>query len=109
MEETQRRLRGHQFMPTKVQMRKIPAMGATESTPAEDKIIGAHYFCASADWYIAELDPETGQAFGYARLATYPEGAEWGYIDLAELEAARLRPFVVERDMYWSPCKFSEI
>jgi len=53
-------------------------------------------------------------AFGYARLASHPEGQEWGYLDLDELEQARGRtpqglPVLVERDMHWEPTPFSEI
>ena len=114
MNETQRRRRGHAFMPPKAILRRVPKLYGTESTPVEDKTIWVHYFSPSGDYYVAELDPETNEAFGFVRYQQYPPG-EWGYISLEELEQAsytarimgRLVPMVgVERDMHWTPCKF---
>ena len=111
MEETQRKRRGHAFLPPKAVLAKIPKLYGTENTEAGDKIIWVHYFSASSDHYIAELDPETGEAYGYAKLAAYPEGAEWGYVSLPELEQVNVHHglVIVERDMFWEPKKFSEI
>lgn len=107
--ETQRRRRGHNFLPPKSV--KVPALYQTERIPTADKIIAVHYFMAGGDWYITEMNRETGEAFGYTRLAAFPEGAEWGNIDLSELEQlSALRGLVIiERDLYWEPVKFSEI
>ena len=109
MIETQRRRRGHAFMPPTSVV--IPKLGKTEKVPVGDKLIPLHYFAASGDWWIAELDRETGWAFGYVKLSVNPDGAEWGYIDLAELETLNVMNglVIVERDCYWTPCKFSEI
>ncbi len=120
--ETQRRLRGHAFLPPKRVLDKAPAAYATENIAAEDKTIMAHYFSGGADYYIAEMWQEPGEdgelgrwmAFGYAKLASHPEGQEWGYLDLNELEQVRGRtpqglPVIVERDMHWDPTPFSQI
>jgi len=120
--DTQRRLRGHAFLPPKRVLDKAPAAYATENIGAEDKTIIAHYFSGGADYYIAEMWQEPGEegepsrwmAFGYARLASHPEGQEWGYLDLDELEQVRGRtpqglPVIVERDMHWDPTPFSQI
>ena len=109
MLETQRKRRGHNFLPPKTV--KVPGIMATDGIPVADKSIPLHYFCASGDWYIAEADFETGEAFGYAKLAAYPDGAEWGYIDLNELEQLNVHGglVIVERDCYWTPVKFSDI
>lgn len=106
--ETQRQRRGHGFYPTKAA--KLPALYATESVPAEDKIIRAHYFLGGCDWYLVELDAETGLAFGFVNLGD-PANAEWGYIDLTELEAVAVGPLrqPVERDMDWAPKPFNAI
>lgn len=111
MNETQRKRRGHAFLPPKAVLAKIPALYATESTPAEDKVIWAHYFSAGSDHWVAELDAETGEAFGYAKMAGHPEGAEWGYFDLNELEQVNVRHglVIVERDCWWKPVKFAEV
>jgi hypothetical protein len=118
----QRRLRGHAFLPPKRVLDKAPAAYATENVAAEDKTIIAHYFSGGADYYVAEMWQEPGEegepsrwmAFGYARLASHPEGQEWGYLDLDELEQVRGRtpqglPVIVERDMHWDPTPFSQI
>lgn len=109
MEETQRKRRGHSWFPPKTI--KVPALYETEGTPLDDKSIPLHYFSAACDWYIAEANFDSGEAFGYVRLAAFPEGAEWGYIDLNELETLNLMGglVIVERDMYWTPTKFSDI
>ncbi len=53
---------------------------------AAEKGITEHYFTSAGDWWICEYDPDSGQAFGYARLANMPDYVEWGYIYLPELE-----------------------
>lgn len=108
--EYNRRRRGHQFYPTKAQT--PPELYATEDIRGEDKIITAHYFLGGNDWYIAEMHPGTHEAFGYTRMASCPEYAEWGYIDLEVLEQMVIHgafAMVIERDMHWTPTKFSEI
>src|ERR1035437_6482489 len=118
MDEVNRRLRGHQFLPTKDVLGKMPKLYTTDGVPAEDKTVLAHYFSAGTDYYITEmtLDPIEGDwvAHGYTVLASQPDGQEWGYTNMRELEAVRGRspqglPLIVERDMHWSPVKFNEI
>jgi len=108
MIETQRKRRGHRFLPPKSV--KVPAMGTTDGIPFAEKSIPLKYFAASGDWYIAEADFETGEAFGFTKLAVYPDG-EWGYIDLNELERLNVHRglVIVERDMHWTPKKFGDI
>ena len=112
MTDTQRRLRGHDFLPPPAERRQIPGERKTERVPLAEKPISLHYFCASADWWIAEIWPEDGQwmAFGYAQFASMPECAEWGYISLNELEELRVMagpiPIIVERDLHWTPVPF---
>lgn len=89
----------------------IPPLYSTESTPAEDKVVCARLFAlaSAATWYVAEFDPEQGLAFGYADLGD-PTCAEWGYIDLRELESLRwLGVARVELDLHFSPTKFAEL
>ena len=96
--EINRVLRGQKFFVAA--MKKWPAIYSTESTPVEDKIIVGHFFGGSADWYITEYNPQTGEAFGYTDLG---HGGEWGYTDLREVEAHNNRssnglPLIFERD-----------
>lgn len=105
--ETQRSRRGHGFYPDTA----MPALYDTEDTPAADKTIHAHYFAGGSDWWIAELDPTTGLAYGYARIGGMDDCAEWGYVDLTELETINVRGglIVVERDLHWTPVPFSTL
>ncbi len=107
--ETQRKRRGHAFYPPESLV--IPGLYNSGKGSVQDTKIVVHYFCASGDWYVAELNRETGEAFGYVRLAAYPEGAEWGYFSLPELEQVNTANglVIVERDMHWTPRRFSEV
>jgi hypothetical protein len=100
--------RGHRFQPPAAVLGKVPKLYMTEDVPLDEKILHLHYFASSADWYIAELDPETYLAFGWADLG-FGMG-EWGYIDLVELavvEAGLIR--AVERDCYFTPGTLAEV
>lgn len=97
--ETNKSRRGHKFYPSSIT--KWPALYSTEDIPLGEKPLHAHYFVSGCDWYIAEFDPETGIAFGYADLGF--GGGEFGEIYLPELEAVVARPSgfpqVVEREL----------
>lgn len=101
--ETQRKIRGHNFFAPKAIMSKVPALGATEDIPFEEKKFHLHYFAGGAsNWYIAEVDPATGRAFGLMDPSGRGDGS-WGYVSLRELEAVNLGGYrVVERDCYFS-------
>ncbi len=89
----------------------IPPLYATEATPAEDKVVCARLFAlaSAVTWCIAEFDPEQGLAFGYADLGD-PTCAEWGYIDLRELESLRwLDVPRVELDLHFTPTRFADL
>jgi hypothetical protein len=131
--ETQRELRGHDFLPSDAELAEIPGVYATEDTPGPLKKIRLHYFTAVADWWLTEVwledagddvDPPLWMAFGYVRFASIPDGAEWGYVSLNELEQLKVthRPtddpiltvltdvglvvpkvIIVERDLSWEP------
>jgi hypothetical protein len=120
--DSQRQDRGHRFLPPPEVLSQIPGARQTESTAAEDKTIWLHYFSAASDHYIAEAwqeperqgEPDRCMGFGYARFAAFPDLAEWGYIDLDELEQVRAEgpgglPVIVERDLAWQPKPFREI
>lgn len=86
-------------------MNKIPALYETEPIRCEDKIIYQHYHCPNHHgfyWLIAELDEQKKLAFGYACLND-PQLAEWGYIDINELEDVGA---VLNKD--WKPVPFRE-
>ena len=117
MPEQNRHVRGHEFYPSFADLAKIPKLYATEGQPFEEKVCHIHYFTGGSDWYVAELDPANGLAFGWARV-NYPEG-EWGYIHLVELEELYLRlvarpgrlpvRILVERDLGFAPTRAADI
>lgn len=119
--EINREGRGHAFYPGFDALAEIPALYATDEVKAEKKTVHLHYFTGGCDWLIAELDPTTGEAFGWARV-NYPVG-EWGYIHLPELEQIAVPgrvvpmaegatgivlPVFVERDLDFTPRTFAE-
>lgn len=53
-------------------------------------------------WLIAELDPKSRVAFGYANLNN-DDFAKWGYISIDELLENR-----AELDREWKPCTYAE-
>ena len=109
--ETQARRRGHDFYPPASQRDRIPALYSTEDVEPADKVIWLKYFVAGASWLIAEVDWQTGVAFGWCDLGVgFPE---WGYVSLQELEELSVNaggwPLIVERDLYFTPTRFGDL
>ncbi len=107
--ETLRERRGHAFFPRPEE--GLPKLYSTDKTPLEDKLIVAHYFVGSCDWWVTEYDPENEVVFGYACLGD-PQNAEWGYASLIEMESIAVGPgglFIVERDLHWQPVPFRQV
>lgn len=114
MIELNRDLRDHPFLPDDISM--IPALYGTEEVEIEDKTIHLHFTIPQAmqafDWWVAEYDPEANVAFGYACLNGDTQNAEWGYINLEELEnmVAHIPiEVVVVRDTSFVPKRWSEV
>ena len=97
-----------QKMLTKSIEAQAPRLYETDGQ-GRDAIAVAHYFsCFNGwDWYLTEYDPETQIAFGLVNGFE----SELGYFSIAEFEELnRSRGIeVIERDMYWRPCKLSEV
>jgi hypothetical protein len=83
-------------------------MYETENVALGDKTLYAHFFTGGCDWYIAEFDPTTGDAFGHAYLGLgFPE---WGYFNLIEMEQMVIHGWlVVERDLHFQPTNAREL
>ena len=66
--------------------------------------------CGSQTWYILEGEKQDDDYILFALLDNMGE-REYGYVSLNELQRVRTRPFGrgIERDMYFTPCKVSEI
>lgn len=96
------KLRGHNFLPPKAELKKIPPFNTHDETPLDEIPIHQHYFSRSgaANWYVAEYDPATGIAWGYADLTG--STGEWGKFSLVELEELHVGMTVIERDCYFN-------
>lgn len=76
----------------------IPPLYAQETAP--DAIARARLTCGTWTWYVTELDPATGECFGFV----IGLDAELGYFDLGELEASG-----AEVDAGFTPTPLSKI
>lgn len=89
----------------------IPALYTTDLIPPERKVIHARLFAlaSAATWFVAEYDLDQHVAFGYADLGD-PMFAEWGYIDIGELESLRWMGVPrVELDLHFTPTPFADL
>ena len=86
--------------------RLLPALYATEETPAESKKILAKWFGLGSRWawYAVEFDGND-ICFGYVVSGFGSDCDEWGYFSLLELESAPS----VERDRFFRPCTFGAL
>lgn len=94
---------------TKANLKSLPALYSTEDVPSEDTMIQVKLYDAfgSAYWLIAEYDPETETAFGYAEVLA--GCGEWGYVHIPEIKALKFHGALrIERDKHIDlPAKFS--
>ena len=89
-------------------IKKTPGLYATEGTTWANKKATAKFFnpCGSGTWYMIEMDKETDECFGMCHIHEW----EAGYFSIKELEKIKLRfGLYIERDIYFTPCKLSEI
>lgn len=102
--EVQRQRRGHPFYPPADFADGIPVLGSGLEIDNRDRIVWLHYFLGACDWWIVEYERHSGIAYGYVNLGD-PHNAEWGDIDLPEIEEVSVGPLraVVERDLHWTP------
>ena len=107
--DTQRRRRGHRFMPTATERRSWPSEDA-RALPATQRTIRVHYFMGGHDWFICGFDTEDPDlAYGFTIVGADISQAEWGDNSLPELETYSGHPplrMVIERDCYWKPVPF---
>lgn len=106
--ERQSKIRGHRFYGA--ELKSAPALYATEETPRDEKMVVAHYFLGSNDWWVVEVNPDTAIAFGYVCLNGDVYSSELGYFSLPELEDIAIAGFhVVQRDLDWEPTPLKQI
>ncbi len=93
----------------------LPKLYSTENVPLEDKVAVCKFFNPNgrSTWYVFEgqrQDDGDVLFFGFVVGEQDPSCDEAGYFSLRELESLRTRfGLGIERDLYFSPKKFSEI
>lgn len=82
--------------------KKLPALYANENLSPDEIKVPLKLFnpVGAQTWFITEMDPTTGEMFGYVTGMGYDE---LGYVNLNELKAIRLRfGLGIERDIHWN-------
>jgi len=87
--------------PTHAELRTVPPLYSTESTPLKQKVIYMHFFIGGCDWYAVEFDHSQELFFGFVILNNDLEMAEWGYFSLRELDELKASFLEVDRDLHW--------
>jgi hypothetical protein len=103
---------GVDFAPQAV-LAQLPALYSTENVELADKQLIAKWFdpYGSMRLYAAEIDPATGECFGYVSTA---HGSEWTYFSLPDLADERIDLFGcvvprIERDVHFTPTNLATL
>lgn len=87
---------------------RLVAMPKTREQDGEgvDPVVHLHYFIGGSDWYIVEQDEIGGvdQAYGFVILNGDHQGAELGYVSIAEIVKCG-----AELDLHFAPRPLSQI
>lgn len=89
---------------TKQLEKLLPPIKATAGKSMEFITVPVKFFhpFSNLRWYVMELDPTTGEMFGYVTGGT--NGGELGYLpSMDEFKALRVKGLPVERDLHWDP------
>ena len=89
--------------PTEAELRRLPALYATENVPWQEKVVREHFFLGGSDWFLVEYGEEERIFFGFVVLNGDLANAEWGYISFLELRSLNVRGLEIDRDLYWTP------
>lgn len=81
---------------TEAKIRAVPPLYANEEL-GKKAPVALHYFGGASDYWITELDQETGDAFGFACVNGDWDSAELGYVSIPEIVATNL----FKLDLYW--------
>jgi hypothetical protein len=88
---------------------QIPALYSQEHLKLEERTVFAKFFFPAGNWtwFVTEGEEEDGdfRMFGY--VIGFEKG--WGYFSLNELQAVEVKGLAVERDLYFTPGRFSEV
>ena len=99
---------------------------AGESIGSVDDLIYCHLYGVVGDWYLSEISEDREKAFGFQIINSEPawemdnwltNSSKWGEIPIKTLQKLVNEKFLKEkdirflitRDLFWEPIKFSEI
>ncbi|WIB65315.1 hypothetical protein [Curtobacterium sp. MCBD17_040] len=107
-DEVNRRRRGQKFFTA--EMKRWPKIGTHQNTPLDEIPIVGHYFAGPFDFWAAEYDPHTGEAWGFTRIDGHGDG-EWGHQQMPALEQRLIGPLhqPIERETVWSKRPFGTV
>ena len=97
-----------------------------KSKGSVDDLIYCHLYGVVGDWYLSEISEDREKAFGFQIINSEPvwemdnwltNSSKWGEIPIKELQKLVNEKFLKEkdirflitRDLFWEPIKFSEI
>ena len=95
--------------PTQDQLSQIPKLYKTEHIPLHQKVVWAHLFCGSSDWFVFEIHEGGDLMFCFAILGGDYDNSELGYVSLSELKSINVNGIEVDFDLFWTPCSANEI
>ena len=97
-----------------------------KSKGSVDDLIYCHLYVVVGDWYLSEISEDREKAFGFQIINSEPvwemdnwltNSSKWGEIPIKVLQELVNEKFLIEkdirflitRDLFWEPIKFSEI
>ena len=99
---------------------------SSDSKGSIDDLISCHLYGVIGDWYLSEISEDRATAFGFQIINYEPvwemdnwftNSCEWrdisiknlqGFVNEKFLKEKDIR-FLITRDLFWEPIKFSEI
>jgi len=105
---------------------KLMKSMSSESKGSINDLIFCHLYGVVGDWYLSEISEDRNMAFGFQIINSEPvwemdnwltNSSKWGEISIKKLQELVNEKFLKEkdirfliaRDLFWEPVKFSEI
>ena len=105
---------------------KLMRSMSSASRGSDDQLIYCHLFGVVGDWYLSEISEDREKAFGFQIINSEPawemdnwltNSSKWGEIPIKVLQQLvddkflkeKDIRFLIARDLFWKPIKFSEI
>ena len=85
--------------------KSIPSLYSGENIPIKNQVVHAKFFINNSTWWILEYSEQKKIFFGFVDILEL----ELGYISEEELLSININGLKVERDLYFTAKKVSEI